>query len=306
MVEIRVLRYFLAVVDQGSITAAARDVRIAQPSISRQLRNLERSLGVELFARTPGPRKLTFAGERFLPLARDLVARADRTMGAVRAMTQGHDVPLTVAAPPTTIADFLAPYLADRGAASSIRDILERDARSVYDVVARGDADLGVAPIPPPGSMESRIVGHAPVLALVPPTHPLARIGEVELTELVQEQLILMHPVNAGRLALDAAAAREGLVYNEPRVVSTTVVARALAASGHGIAVLTDKAIFGLTPVAIRVGESLLSVTLYAGWDRSHWAGAQVTALVDSVSRFHREVLARIRLFESAPGDCSE
>lgn len=303
--EIRILRYFLAVVDHGSITAAAREVRIAQPSISRQLRNLERSLGVELFSRTPGPRKLTLAGERFLPLARDLVARADRTLGAVRTMAQGQDVPLTVAAPPTTIADFLAPYLADRGAAFSIHDILERDARSVYDVVARGDADLGVAPIPPPGSMDSRVVGHAPVLALVPPAHPLARIGEVALTDLVNERLILMHPVNAGRLALDAAAAREGLVYDEPRVVSTTVVARALAASGHGLAVLTDKPMFGLTPVAIRTRESLLSVTLYAGWDRTHWAGVQVAALVDSVAQFHREVLARTRISDSAPGGAS-
>lgn len=67
--------------------------------------------------------------------------------------------------------------------------------------------------------------------------------------------------------------------------------ASTLVASGHGIAVLTDKPMFGLAPVAIRVGESLLAVTLYAGWDRTHWAGTQIAMLVDEVSQFHREVL---------------
>ncbi|MER7176371.1 LysR family transcriptional regulator, partial [Streptomyces mesophilus] len=81
--ELRVLRYFLTIVETGSVTKAAEVVRVAQPSLSRQLRGLEGSLGMALFDRGGKQMVLTAAGRRFLPLARDLVARADAAEAAV-------------------------------------------------------------------------------------------------------------------------------------------------------------------------------------------------------------------------------
>ncbi|WP_143673908.1 LysR family transcriptional regulator, partial [Streptomyces sp. or20] len=72
--ELRVLRYFLTIVETGSVTKAAEVVRVAQPSLSRQLRGLEGDLGMKLFDRGGKQMVLTAAGRRFLPLARDLVA----------------------------------------------------------------------------------------------------------------------------------------------------------------------------------------------------------------------------------------
>ncbi|MDV7085954.1 LysR family transcriptional regulator [Rhodococcus opacus] len=291
MVEIRVLRYFLAVVDHGSVTAAARAVRVAQPSLSRQLHNLQQKLGVELFRRGPGALRLSVAGERFLPLARDLVARADQASSVLRHLARGDDIPLTIAAPATTIADVLAPYLAGRYLRSGLNDIIERDTRTVYDVVQRGDADIGISTFPPPGSMETRVIGRAPVCALASPEHPLAGRTQVPLADLARESLILMHRTNAARLAFDTATAGQGLAYVDPRIVSVTSVARALAASGQGVAVLTDQPLFDLVRVPIRIPEGFLAVTLYAGWDPEHFAATAVSALVDSITDYHRNVL---------------
>ncbi|MGH3239073.1 MAG: LysR family transcriptional regulator, partial [Spirillospora sp.] len=113
--ELRVLRYFLAVVDAGSVTKAAEEVHVAQPSLSRQLRGLETSLGMTLFDRTGRRMRLTAAGLRFLPIARDLVTRADTARAAAAAIAGGQATRLTVAAPATTITDVIAPFLAECG-----------------------------------------------------------------------------------------------------------------------------------------------------------------------------------------------
>ena len=69
--ELRHLRYFVAVAEAGSITRAATVVRVAQPSLSRQLRQLEEDLGERLLDRSGRSARLTPAGEVFLPLAQE-------------------------------------------------------------------------------------------------------------------------------------------------------------------------------------------------------------------------------------------
>ncbi len=83
------MRYFLAVVDAGTFTAAARELSIVQSAVSQQVARLERELGTALFDRTRRSPVLTVAGQRFLPAARDLVeaeraARRSVSTGPVR------------------------------------------------------------------------------------------------------------------------------------------------------------------------------------------------------------------------------
>ncbi|MGD2424947.1 hypothetical protein ACP8WZ_37040, partial [Mycolicibacterium nivoides] len=82
------------------------------------------------------------------------------------------------------------------------------------------------------------------------------------------------------------------LNYLDPHVVSVTSVAQALASSGHGIAVLTDQPLFGLTAIPIRVPDGILSVTLYAGWDSNHFAASGAASLVESIINYHRTLPA--------------
>ncbi|WBB63145.1 LysR substrate-binding domain-containing protein [Streptomyces sp. WMMC500] len=83
-VDTRVLRYFLAVAEQLSFTAAARELYVTQPSLSRQIRRLEADLGADLFARTGREVRLTAAGEALVPAARRLTADWARAVREVR------------------------------------------------------------------------------------------------------------------------------------------------------------------------------------------------------------------------------
>jgi DNA-binding transcriptional LysR family regulator len=78
--ELRTFRYFVAVADAGSVNAAAHTLHLTQPSLARQLRRLERRLGLPLLELRGGRTVLTDTGHRFLPHARELLAAADATL----------------------------------------------------------------------------------------------------------------------------------------------------------------------------------------------------------------------------------
>src|ERR1039458_1609888 len=110
--ELRQVRYFLAVVDAGSVTAASALVHVTQPSLSRQLRLFEKGLGITLFTRTGGRLVLSAAGRQFVPVARDLAARAEAAAEAAATLAAGRLQHIRIAAPGTTFTDVLAPFLA--------------------------------------------------------------------------------------------------------------------------------------------------------------------------------------------------
>ncbi|MFE7712239.1 LysR family transcriptional regulator [Streptomyces sp. NPDC057486] len=106
--ELRVLRYFLAVAEAASVTAAAHQAHIAQPPLSRQLSALEKVLGVSLFTRRPRSLNLNAAGRRFRPIAQDGVRHAEQAAEAMSAMAQGEGAAVTVVASPPPLPTSLA------------------------------------------------------------------------------------------------------------------------------------------------------------------------------------------------------
>jgi DNA-binding transcriptional LysR family regulator len=83
--EMRHLRYFLAVAEALSFTKAALQLRVAQPALSRQLQDLEDEIGVDLLRRSPRGVTLTAEGKLFLEEVRELLRRADEAVEKVRA-----------------------------------------------------------------------------------------------------------------------------------------------------------------------------------------------------------------------------
>ncbi|WP_433531678.1 LysR family transcriptional regulator [Micromonospora sp. CA-263727] len=90
--DLRLVRYFMAVAEHLSFTRAATALRIAQPSLSRQIQRLEDTLGVRLIERTTRGGRLTAAGEAFLPQAQALLHGADRAVRAARRATSPHTI----------------------------------------------------------------------------------------------------------------------------------------------------------------------------------------------------------------------
>src|SRR5688500_7814624 len=169
--ELRLARYFLEVAAHRSVTGAAAQARIAQPSLSRRLRALETELGCRLFDRGPHGVKLTRGGERFLPMARDLVSRADAAAAAMESFAAGQAMPFSVVAPATTVADVVAPFLARSGPDAPSITVREELPSSVFDTLAAGGADVAISSGPPPGGMEVRPLVRFAVWAYVPRDH---------------------------------------------------------------------------------------------------------------------------------------
>src|SRR6202021_1492808 len=87
--ELRHLRYFLAVAEALNFTKAAAQLRVAQPALSRRVQDLEEEIGVDLLKRSPRGVTLTAEGKLFLEKARHLLKLADESVEQVRALARG-------------------------------------------------------------------------------------------------------------------------------------------------------------------------------------------------------------------------
>lgn len=278
--ELRHLRYFLAVVESGSVTRAAASALVAQPSLSRQLRRLERDLGVALFDRDGGRLRLSPAGERFVPIARDLVTRADRARAAAAALRDGATARLTVAAPAATVTDVIAPYLATTDREHPFVTVREELRDGAYAALAAG-ADLAVSSTPPPARLTGRMLARLPVFAYVARSHPWAARTQVELAALAEAPLLLLTAEHGTRQLFDRALGDAGLRCDAAFETSSAPIAQALAAAGHGVAVVSDDPRYDLHPLAIATDAGQLRIELWGAWDGGHYAAETVGWLAD-------------------------
>ena len=285
--DLRHLRYFLATVDAGSITRAAQVVSVAQPSLSRQLRQLEAELGERLFDRTQGSAQLTAAGRVLLPLARDLVGRADQAQAAMRGLSDPGRLPLRLVAPETTVADVIAPFLATQPVSMPVVDVREALPAEVYAAVLSGLADVGISSGPPPRQLASRLLVHFPIWAYVRADHRWSRRSTIGVTELTREPLIVLGSEHGTRRLLDAAMADAGLSYALAAQTDVPQVAQALAASGRGVAIVSDDVRYGLHGLRIRAaGGQTLRVPLFAAWGSGHYGAPAIAAFVDDLAAY--------------------
>jgi len=276
--ELRHVRYFLAVVDAGSVTAASPLVHVTQPSLSRQLRLFERDLGITLFTRTGGRLVLSAAGRQFVPVARDLAARVDATTEAAATLAAGRLQHIRIAAPGTTFTDVLAPFLATLHPDDPMPAVSEQRPQRIYEALQSG-ADLAIATELPPAGLAFQPLAVLPIWAYVPPEHDWAARGSITVAELVNETLLLLTGDYSPRRVLDQAVDQARLSYSSVLEFGTPQVAQAVAAAGRGIAVVSDDPRFGLQPLDIIGTRGALNIRLYAAWDGEHHAAAAIAAL---------------------------
>jgi DNA-binding transcriptional LysR family regulator len=173
------LRLFLAVVDEGSFSAAARALRRAQSAVSYGIANLEKQLDVQLFDRTSRTPSLTPAGRELSVEARAVCAQIDRLRAHARGIKQGIEPSLGIAV------DHLFPLEVLTRALTAFRDAFPtvslalhtESLGAVWELVERGTCSLGIgAPIPnPPETIAKRPIAHVAILNVAAPSHPLAR-----------------------------------------------------------------------------------------------------------------------------------
>lgn len=278
--EFRVIKYFLAAVDAGSITEGARRMHVSQPSVSRQLHSLEKELGVALFERGQGAVRLTHAGRRFEKVARDLAMRERFAHKAV-SLADVRALRLTVVGSFTTITRVMAPFIAGHGAAQPLIDALEETPSRIFERVVEAEADFGISTLPPPPGWHSKSLHSAGLTLQVSPGHPLHGRTHVDIHDLVDLPLILIDRTNAARTVFDDALIDAGLSTPDAIELNSAYMAQAHAATGRGAAVATNAPAFGLHPVRIMLHRKQVRVHLVAGWDPGHYAGPVITRWLD-------------------------
>lgn len=151
-VQFQQLQYFVAVAETRHFTRAAETVHVAQPSLSQQIRALERELGADLFLRARGNITLTDAGEALLPLARRILADADTARHEVQELVQLRSGRIRLGATPSLCTGLLPDVLrAFHDRYPGIRLMIEEGgSHDLVRLLARGALDLALVVLPLP------------------------------------------------------------------------------------------------------------------------------------------------------------
>ncbi|HWE08835.1 MAG TPA: LysR substrate-binding domain-containing protein [Solirubrobacteraceae bacterium] len=211
--ELRQLRYFVAVAEELHFRRAAARLHISQPPLSQQIAALEDELGCRLLERTRRRVELTPAGEAFLRDARATLAELDVAVSTARAIDAGQEGVLRVgfvgsallSIVPSTIQRF-------RRTRPGIEiELRERSTVEQLRAVSTGLVDVGLVrpPIETDESLHTEVIRRERTVAAVPEGHPLARLRRVPLRRLATQPLVLFprrqapgyHDLLIGRLA---------------------------------------------------------------------------------------------------------
>jgi DNA-binding transcriptional LysR family regulator len=194
--ELRHLRYFTVVAEEQNVTRAAERLHVSQPPLSRQIRDLEDELGVELFRRTGRSLALTEAGKMFLIEARAVLLRVDKAVETVRTVAHGDRGSLRIGYAPSLTAEFLPRALrlfeAERpGVRVALHDLSSEEC---VQRLAAGKLDLALSVprkgIAAQGLKFEHLIRYA-VFCAVGLDHPFAKKRAVTLAEIRQQKLMI-------------------------------------------------------------------------------------------------------------------
>lgn len=193
--ELRHLRYFIRVAEEQNITRAANLLHVSQPALSRQIRDLEGELGIELLSRTPKSVRLTEAGRVFLEEARAVVQRAADAVRAAQAMARGSKGSLHVGYSPSPTVEILPTILRSyQQAMPGVRvNLHDMTAEQILAGLRDGQLQSALTIRPHPDAMRGlrfdRLRRYR-IGVCVPPGHRLARKDSVSGRDVLSEPLV--------------------------------------------------------------------------------------------------------------------
>ncbi len=279
--ELRHLRYFVAVAEELSVRRAAERLHLAQPSLSRQIRDLEEEIGTRLFERDHHHVQLTPAGEVLLAEARVALSGVETVLQATRDAGRGLRGTLrigNIGALSTTFLPGSLAALRERFPTVGI-EVVELGLDEQVAALVAGTIDLGFQARARGTRVDARFAVRAAsacdLMVIVPEKHRLAARPTVALAELSEEPLLDLEPrPGAGYdrwvQALCEAAGKFVPRFHRP-VVDNTLAVYALVAAGEGVAILPESVIrnanLGMGWVARPLGPPRLRFEVVAAWN---------------------------------------
>ena len=256
--ELRHLRYFLAVADEGHVTRAARKLGIAQPPLTQQIHQLEEQIGVSLFVRGPRGVSLSAEGRAFLPHAQAALREAERATVAAQRVSRGEAGTLRVGFTSAASLNPLVPATINnfRTAYPGVELLLTVDATAPLLAQLSNDT-LDLAFVRPTAaereSLQCVDLPDERLWIAVPATHPLASRKRLRLAELRAEAFVL-YPRSNGSVLYDTIIATcQGagfspkIVQEAPQLASMV----GLVAAGIGVT-LVPESVCQLRPEGVR------------------------------------------------------
>ncbi|GGJ99199.1 LysR substrate-binding domain-containing protein [Pseudomonas matsuisoli] len=244
--ELRHLRYFIAVAEELHFGRAAERLNISQPPLSQQIQLLEADLGVRLLERTKRRVALTQAGQLYLEQARLALQQVDKAAEVARRAQRGEVGALrmgfTPSAPFTTVIP--RSLLAFRRAYPMVHlDLEEMNSRSVVEALLADKAEVGVIrPIDLPAQITALPLFHEPLVAVLNADHPLGHEGDAPLSlSALANEAFVFFPRGFGTGLFDQLMTLAGQAGFTPKIsqeVGDSLTIIGLVAAGLGVSVL--------------------------------------------------------------------
>lgn len=261
IMDFKELTYVLAIARHQNITKAADSLYVTQPTLTKFLQNLEKDLGQNLFRKLGHRFVLTYAGERYVKKATEILnlkKELDQEMGDIIKNNQGS---LKIAFPvmrgtymlPCTLPIFNSLY-------PNVRlNILEADSSSLENMLLSGEADLAFfnLPIKSP-DIDYEVIGHEELLLLMPSQNPLAARGIkkeglnhpwMDLRLLEHEAFIMQLPGQRTRQVVDQLFREYHLEPNIKLQTSNITAEAALVSKGYGCCFVTESHLRHISPL---------------------------------------------------------
>jgi DNA-binding transcriptional LysR family regulator len=284
-IELRLLRYFTAVAEEGHVGNAAARLFISQPALSQQIRALEEQVGMPLFTRHARGVELTEAGEILLTEAREVLARADRLDEAVEELGRGEAGALRIGMPPGLAAGLVPELLASlRESHPDARiEVRELTTPDQLDALSAGSLDIGLVREPVDDTrLSRRTLLVEPLGVSLPAGHRLAARESLTLRELADELFVCFPRAWAPSLhnvLLDALRERGIEARIEASAQLGTTVGR--VAAGEGITLSPPSWLDEVPGIAWRpLTDPQIEIRTAAAW-RSSNRSPLLRALVD-------------------------
>jgi len=275
--ELRHLRYFVAVAEAENVSKAALKLHVSQPGISRQIRDLEDEIGFQLFERSAKSIKLTSAGKSFLTEARAVLQRAEEAVKTARAIATGEQGELHVGYAPSPTSRILPPALRAFQAESPNVRVKLHDFSTEEMIAGLREGKLHIAFLVHVSAgmlrgLHFEQIMRDTICLAVAPKHPLARRRTVTLAEVVREPLAIYsreeYPEAHEELAKMFAHLKE-----KPRIAEEHDGVASLIAgveSGAGVALVPESigCIAGQRLKLVRVSPAPPPLVIGAAWSK--------------------------------------
>jgi LysR family hydrogen peroxide-inducible transcriptional activator len=245
--SLRQLQYIVAVADQRNFRAAAESCRVAQPSLSAQVAQVEALLSVQLFERDRRKVVLTSAGQAFVTRARALLIAADELVELAQALSDPFAAKLRIGVIPT-VGPYLLPELAPplRKRYPKLHFLWSEEKTGILvEQLAKAELDAAIVALEAEaiGDLPHVVLGRDPFVFAAAAGHPLASgKGPVRAEQLEGEEVLLLDDGHCFRDQALTFCVRSGASQSEYRATSLPTLVQ-LAASGSGVTLLPSLAV---------------------------------------------------------------